>query len=239
MADTQHPAAQAVTTHYVEFRMSGGVNGSPHPRGQFHGAAAIIQAVHAMNAEHLRLGKPSLVPAFPDLVDGDRNPMGRVRVFGSQEALERLLQSRASVLLGLRQDEAGYVITASEVRPSPENRCQVAFIRDRSADREFVKHAERAATRAQRKAMERIARGEAVRKPPMGMVERLEALSARADANFGVPRAYLKLRSNSTGQPVMPVFVQAIPVREKDAPIGCLDSYGLSRRDAAVAVPHF
>ena len=221
-------AGGPVTGHYLEFRAGGGINGSPHPVGQFRGMAALTSALHMENAERAKLWLPMLAAAFPDLLEGRRNAMARVRIFGDAEGLSRF-KVRMSGVLSRTQADAGMEIMASEARDTPRNHDRAAFVRDRSADREFEGHAERAMTRAQRKVVERIGRGETVNKLPLEMAERIEAIGNRRLDSFNVPRAYLKLDSSSTSRRFA-LFVLGIPMVDTSDG-GRIDTYGLSRRE--------
>src|ERR1019366_7948870 len=97
-AATTATVNQPVTGHYLEFQAGGGINGSPHPIGQFRGMAALMAALHTENVARLALGQPMLAAAFPDLVDGRRNVMARVRIFGDGHGLAGL-KVRASGML--------------------------------------------------------------------------------------------------------------------------------------------
>jgi hypothetical protein len=222
-----------VTEHYLEFQAGGGINGSPHPIGQFRGMAALMAALHSENVARLALEIPMLAAAFPDLLDGRRNVMARVRIFGDSNGLARL-KVRAS---GMLSAEAGFAITASNARETPRDHHWATFVRDRSADREFEGYSERALGRAQRKVMERIGRGEAVRNTPLEMAERMEAIARRRLENFGAPRAYLRLNSASTSR-TFALFILGF-AGGNGGQDGRIDSFGLSRRESPFAVPHF
>jgi CRISPR-associated protein (Cas_Csy4) len=224
------------TGHYLEFRASGGINGSPHPIGQFRGMAAVIAALHIENSKGAELGLPLLAAAFPDLLDRQRNAMARVRIFGDADGLARL-KVRTSGILSLTQAEARFEIMASDVRETPHDHHLAAFMRDRSADREFEGHAERAMVRAQRKAVERASKGEEVKHPPQGMAERMAAIGKRRMHSFGVPRAYLKLNSASTSRQYALFILGLAGVNGSEN--GRIDTFGLSRRGSLFAVPHF
>jgi hypothetical protein len=229
-------ADRPATAHYREFKAGGGINGSPHPIGQFKGMAALIAALHTENARRAERGLAMLAAAFPDLLEGRRNPMARVRIFGDVDGLAGL-EARASGMLSLTQAEAGFEVVAAETAETPGNRRLAAFVRDRSADREFEAHAERAMARAQRKAVERIGRGEAVRNPPQGMAARIEAIGNRRVDSLDAHRAYLKLRSASTDR-TFALFVLGLAAVE-GAEEGRIDTFGLSRRGLPFALPHF
>jgi CRISPR-associated protein (Cas_Csy4) len=225
-----------VTGHYLEFQAGGGINGSPHPIGQFKGMAALIAGLHTENAARGGLGLPMLAAAFPDLLEGRRNVMARVRIFGDADGLTRL-KVRTSGMLSLTQAEAGFEVMAAEARETPRNHRLAAFVRDRSADREFEGHSERAMARAQRKVVERIGRGEAVNNAPQGMAERIEAIGNRRLDSLGAPRAYLKLNSSSTHQKFA-LFILGL-AGVNDGEDGRIDTFGLSRHRSLFAVPHF
>lgn len=232
-------------SHFVEFRENSGVNGSPHPVGQFRAASAIVDVVHLENGSRSRIGQPGLGVAFPALVEGGRNAMGVVRVFGGQASLEALL-IRASSICGKQSvGGGGYDLSASKVSRVPSDHSWASFVRDRSADRDFPGYCERAMSRAQRKAMARIARGESVTNPPIGIAERMERLADRNLAAVGEVRTYLKLDSNSTGRSFA-LFVRVVHSAEFSTK-GVLDIYGLSVRMVGngsdlvspVQIPHF
>jgi hypothetical protein len=176
-----------------------------------------------------------LAVAFPDLLNGQRNARARVRIFGDRDGLSQL-QVRTSGMLSLTQTEVGFQIMGSEARETPGDHGLTAFVRDRSGDREFERYSERAMARAQRKVLERIGRGEPVRKFPQGMAERMESCNRRLESLSG-PRVSLKLNSSSTGR-TFAVFIVGLAGVDGSED-GRIDTFGLSRPGALFAVPDF
>lgn len=218
---------------YFNFRSTGGVSGSPHPTNQFRLAADIVDQLHFENVRRQNDGKPFLAVAFPVLALGDRDPMAVVRVFGSdRDALTRF-RVHAIEALGLDQ---GRGMTVGEVTEAPEGCSFSAFVRDRSGDRETIGFVERSLRRAQRKAVTRLQAGEELIKPPKDMVERTQAIAKRREASVGACRAHLRVQSKSTGQSFS-LFVTAVAVERSSET--AVDIYGLSRKSAPFAVPHF
>lgn len=226
------PAGQ-VFSHFVEFRSTGGVNRSPHPTGQFRLAAAVVDQVHFENVRRDGAGLPRLAVGFPSMMEGGHDTMARIRVFGGDPVSLDAFATRAAEVLGVEGDRNVAVLPAKAV---PATADFAVFRRDRSAERGHPGFAERSLARAQRKAMERAARGEAVQKPPLGIAERLTACVSRQTPGDYACRAFLRLESRST-QNGFSLFIAA---QSADCgPSGAIDIYGLSRAEAPTAVPHF
>lgn len=222
-----------MTTHHLDILSTGGPNGSSHPLGQFRLAAALMHHLHLENVRLTHEGSSRLAAAFPGMLEGGRDVMKTTRIFGR---FEQLADVRNTLIakLGLKGSADVHVKRVAET-PSEHRLC--IFRRDRSAEKVFGGHAERALQRAQRLAMERISRGETVLKPPQGIVERAEIAQARALDGIDVIRAHLSMHSASNGHKFM-LFVAAIP-NVNEGTIGELDVYGLSNRTSQMALPHF
>lgn len=221
------------TTHYLEFRSIGGTNGSAHPSGQFQAAAKLLDALHFENVRRVNSGQAALPVAFPDLLSGSRNAMARVRVFGDEPSLVAFKATGAGAGVG---DKAS-AVEASEVSGVPGKHALAAFVRDRRAEKGFSGHADRALSRAQRKVMERIARGDQVVKPPRSSEERLGRVADAAAEGSAAGHVFIRVRSRSTGQ-AFALFIAPV-VSPNGFPESKVDSYGLSRREASFAVPSF
>lgn len=221
------------TQHYLEVASSGGPSGSPHPIGQFRLAASVLDQLHKENARRDAAGLPRLAVGFPHLAENRRDPVGRIRVFGTKAEIEAFRSGLVDLLLASPGDPA----KVTKVVPVPKKHNLVAFQRDRSADRECQGYGDRALRRAQRKSMQRLSRGEALEKPPMDSAERAERMAARARNLAQVPRTYLKMASRSTRQ-TFSLFIVANGL-PSGAHAGSVDVYGLSRETERHPVPHF
>jgi hypothetical protein len=218
---------------YLEFRSVGGPSGSPHPTGQFRAAAEILDVLHVENVRRTHAGEPPIAIALPNVLNGEaRNGMGRIRVFGPAEALEAL----GALVAGTERPDTDRLDVGKPTKV-PERHSFAAFVRDRLTEKEFVGHADRTLSRAQRKVMERIARGEAVRKPPMDTETRMASLSDRVAAASDANRLSVRVRSRST-KSGFELFLGVVQ-SPNGVPGGTIDTYGLSRRSASVPVPHF
>ena len=223
--------------HYIEVVANGGSGGSPHFVGQFQSAAAVVDIVHGVNASG-GAKKPRMAVAFPDLGEDIRYPAGRVRIFGEKAELSAL---HPRLVSGLATDARASVAVLA-VRSVPEKHTLRGYIRDRSADREFMKRAERAAERAQRKVMARVAKGETIIKPIMPIEDRVESVLATTKSNAEVARLKLLVNSRSNGRGFM-LFVRAFEGVNTPADGSKVNSYGLSsapaERNSVVPMPHF
>ena len=222
-------------THFVEVRDERGPSRSPHPRGQYDVASAVLKAVHAENARRRAGGETlGIAVAFPGMIGHVTFPMGVVRAFGSQDAIRALARELRAALQPVHR-----LVVVDEVEEigAKRSRKVAAFVRDRRAERAVVGNSDRTLRRAQKLVMRRIARGEEPRKAPLTSGEREDArVNALAGAEPYI-RSDVTLTSSSTG---CTFTLTVAPVESSNGDgEGDVDSYGLSRRGATVGLPHF
>lgn len=220
-------------THFIEVRDERGPSRSPHPRGHYDIASAILTAVHGENVRRWASeDTPGIAVAFPGLIKDTPFQLGVARAFGTADEIRGL----AKVLRTMLDTTRLVVVDEVDEVGGKRSLKAAAFCRDRRPEKEVVGYHDRALRRAQRKVMERLSAGGILEKVPMTSAERDERRIQMLTENDGYVKANVNMHSTSTKSNFS---MWIIPVSSNGLSDGQVDSYGLSRMAQTVPLPHF